>query len=160
MFRSMSNFVEDRMDYWVFKFVDNKKQSAVLAALRFAQKENGGFLSVALMDEIAEYLSIPKMSVYEVASFYSMYELKQNGKYKICICTNISCMLAGSGKLIDYIKLKLGVGFNEVTLDKKFYIKEVECLASCAGAPVIQIGTSYYENITIEKLNNIITELD
>lgn len=159
MGKVVSNSVITKIDCWLLKFPSVKKQSAVLAALRFAQEDNGGLLSIEIMNEIANYLSMSNMAVYEVASFYSMYELKHKVKYKICVCTNVSCMLAGSDRLVEYIKKKLGVGFNEVTLDKKYYLREVECLASCDGAPVIQVGTKYYENVTLEEFDKILLSL-
>lgn len=157
MFKKISRNTISKINFWLSKFP--RKQSAVLAALRFIQEDNGGFLSVELMDNLADYLLLPKIAVYEVASFYSMYELKQVGKYKICVCTNISCMLSGSEKLVNHIKEKLNISFNEVTTDNLFSLKEVECLASCDGAPVIQIGHVYYENVTFDKFDNIIAEL-
>ena len=131
-----------------------------MAALRIVQDENFGFLNLKLMDCIAIYLKIPKIFVYEVATFYSMYEFNSVGKYKICVCTNVSCMLSGSGKIVEYLKKKLGISFGEITSDGKFSLKEVECLAACGNAPVIQIGNNYYEDLNFDKVDSILSNLD
>jgi len=154
--------VESRaeIDNWIAKYPPEHKQSAVMAALQIAQEQNGGWLTTDLMDAVADYLEIPPIAVYEVATFYSMYELKPVGRHKICVCTNVSCMLLGSDTVVDYLKKKLGIGFGEITADGKFSLKEVECLAACGGAPMIQIGRTYYENLTLEKIDQILASLD
>lgn len=148
------------IDRWIAKYPEDQKQSAVMAALRIVQDQNGGHLTTELMDAVAEYLEMDPIAVYEVATFYSMYELKPVGRHKICVCTNISCMLCGSENLVDHLKQKLGIGFGEVTADGRFSLKEVECLGACVGAPVVQIGKQYYENLTPEKMDRILDELD
>ena len=148
------------IDQWIAKYPVEQRQSAVMAALRIVQDGNGGHLTTPLMDEIAEYLEMPAIAVYEVASFYSMYEHKPVGRHKICVCTNISCLLCGSDQVVDHLKNKLGVGFGEVTGDGKFSLKEVECLGACVGAPMMQIGEHYYENLTPEKIDTILDQLD
>ena len=142
------------------KFPKERKRSAVMPALMAAQKQNGGWLSNEIMDAVADYLGLPNIVVYEVATFYSMYELKPVGKYKICICTNISCMLCGSEKIVEHLKNKLGINFGEITKDGKFSLKEVECLAACGGAPAMQIDDRYYENLTPEKIDDILEGLE
>src|SRR4029079_3014541 len=102
------------------KYPVDQKQSAVIAALTFVQTENGGWLNTELMDAVAAYLGMPKIAVYEVATFYSMFELKPVGKYKICVCTNISCMLRGSEKIVEYLEKKLGITLGQTTSDGKF----------------------------------------
>ncbi len=148
------------IDLWLSKFPNDKKRSAVMPALMILQKENYGYLTESIISIVAKYLNLTNIDVYEVATFYSMYELKPVGKYKICICTNISCMLLGSEKIVKYLQKKLGVGFNEITVDGKFSIKEVECLASCDGAPMMQIDDTYYENLTLNKIDSILQELN
>ena len=160
MVKYISRTVLDKIDFWLIKFPITRQRSAVLAALRFAQLENSGLLSVEILDDIAVYLNIQKIFVYEVASFYSMYEFINKAKYQICICTNISCMLSGTDDLLIYIKKKLSIGLNEVTNDGKFYLKEVECLASCDTAPVLQIDGIYYGNVTNIKFDEIISKLN
>lgn len=148
------------IDTWIAKYPEEQKQSAVMAALRIAQEQNGGWLTEDLMNAVAEYLDMPGIAVYEVATFYSMYEHQPVGRHKICVCNSISCLLNGSEKTIDYLQQKLGVKLNEVTADGKFSIKEVECLGACVGAPAIMIGKQYYENLTPEKIDQIMEGLD
>ncbi|GMR19554.1 MAG: NADH-quinone oxidoreductase subunit NuoE [Gammaproteobacteria bacterium] len=148
------------IDTWIAKYPDDSKRSAVMAALRIVQDQNGGWLTTELMDAVAEYLEMPPIAVYEVGTFYSMYEHKPVGKYKICVCTNISCMLSGSDEVVGHLKNKLGIGFGDVTADGKFSLKEVECLGACVGAPMLQIGEQYYEHLTPEKIDRILDGLE
>jgi len=147
------------IDIWIAKYPSDQKQSAVMAALHLAQDENGGWLTTAIMDAIANYLEMSPIAVYEVATFYSMYELKPVGKHKICICTNISCMLNGSDEIVAHLKKRLGVGLGETTQDGRFTLKEVECLGACVGAPMFQIGRQYYEDLTAAKIDEILDGL-
>lgn len=149
-----------KIDVWVKKFPADKKQSALIAALFIAQEQNDGFLTDSLVAAVAEYLVVPKITAQESATFYSMYEHKPVGKYKICVCTNISCMLCGSKNVVAHLKKKLGIGFGQVTADGKFSLKEVECLGACVNAPVMQLGSQYHENLTSEKIDNILDNLD
>lgn len=148
------------IDVWIAKYPADKKQSAVMSALRIAQDQNRGFLTEDLMDAVAEYLDMRPIAVYEVATFYSMYELEPVGKHKICVCTNISCMLCGSDTVVGHLTNKLGIKLGETTVDGRFTLKEVECLGACVNAPVIQIGDTYYENLTEEKINQVLDGLD
>jgi len=148
------------IDAWIAKYPKDRKQSAVMSALRIAQDQNNGFLNDDLIDAVAEYLEMESIAVYEVASFYSMYELKPVGKHKICVCTNISCMLCGSDEIVDHLEKKLGITFGEITEDGKFSLKEVECLGACVNAPMMQIGEHYHENLTPEKIDKILDSLD
>ncbi|MBL1275212.1 MAG: NADH-quinone oxidoreductase subunit NuoE [Ectothiorhodospiraceae bacterium] len=148
------------IDKWVAKYPPEQKQSAVMAALRIVQDANGGHLTTELMDAVADYLEMPRVSAYEVATFYSMYELSPVGRHKICVCTNISCMLCGSDEVVDHLKKRLGIGFGDITPDGKFSLKEVECLGACVGAPMLQIGTQYHENLTPESIDKILDGLD
>lgn len=148
------------IDKWVAKYPADKKQSAVMAALRIVQDANGGHLTTELMDAVADYLEMPRVSAYEVATFYSMYELSPVGQHKICVCTNISCMLCGSDEIVAHLKKRLGIGFGEITPDGRFSLKEVECLGACVGAPMLQIGTQYHEHLTPETIDQILDGLD
>jgi NADH-quinone oxidoreductase subunit E len=148
----------DQVKREVAKYPLERKSSAVMAALRIAQEEHG-WLSVPLMDYIAELLGMRPIQVYEVASFYSMYDLKPVGKHKISICTNISCMLCGSDAIVKHLEQRLGIKLGETTPDGKVTLKEVECLAACCGAPMFQIGKNYYENLTPEKIDRILEGL-
>ena len=140
------------------KYPPEQRQSALPAALRIAQDEHG-WLSEALLEVVAGVIGVPPVRAYEVATFYTMYDLQPVGEHKISVCTNVSCMLRGSDEIVAHLKTKLGVGFNETTSDGKFTLKEAECLAACAGAPMMQIGRDYYENLTPESIDKILTEL-
>ena len=128
--------------------------------MRALQHEEG-YLPVEKMDAIAEYLDMPPIAVYEVASFYSMFELKPVGKHTIAVCTNLSCMLRGADEIVNHLESKLEIKLGESTEDGKFYLKkEEECLAACRGAPMMQVNHVYKENLTIEKVDQILEELD
>lgn len=159
MIEHLSNEVINKINSWLIKFPNTRKRSVILIALRFVQEENGGVLSNSLMSEISQYLNLPQMFVYEVASFYSMYDLQNAACFKICICTNVTCSILGSFDLLNHIKKTLKIGLNEVSQDGKFYLKEVECLAACDKAPVIQIGNELYELVSCEKFDNLIAKL-
>lgn len=151
----------EEIDRWVAKYPADRKQSAVLAALREVQHENDGYLTVQLMDAVAEYLGLDRIAVYEVASFYSMYELKPVGRHNIAVCTNISCMLRGSDEIVRHLENKLGLCLGESTADGKFFLKkEEECLAACASAPMMQVDHVYYENLSPEKIVMILDGLE
>ncbi len=149
------------IDHWVARYPADQRQSAVLAALREVQHENKGYLTTELMDAVAEYLGMAPIAVYEVASFYSMYELKPVGRHHIAVCTNISCMLRGSDTVLAYIERKLGIKLGDSTADGKFYLKkEEECLAACCGAPMMQVDHIYYEHLTPEKVDQVLDSLE
>jgi len=156
----LSEKVKIAINLWLDKFPTDQRRSSVMPALMIVQKENNGSLTEELMDAIANYLELPKIIIYEVATFYSMYELKPVGKHKICVCTNITCMLCGSDEIMNYLQEKLGIKCGEITDDGKFSIKEVECLGACGGAPVLHIGDNYYENLTPDKIDTILQELE
>ena len=157
----LSAHARAEIDHWLTRYPADQKQSAVLAALREVQHENGGYLTTQLMDAVADYLGMPPIAVYEVASFYSMYELKPVGRHNIAVCTNISCMLRGGDTVLAYIEKKLGVKLGESTPDGKFYLKkEEECLAACCGAPMMQVNHVYYEQLTPEKVDQVLDSLE
>lgn len=156
----LTDHSKQKIDAWLKKFPQDKKQSAVIASLFIAQEQNNGYLTKDLIAAVADYLNIPRISAEEVATFYSMYEHKPVGKYKINICTNVSCMLCGSDEVVKYLKNKLGIKFGETTKDGKFTLKEVECLGACIKAPVVQINQTYYENLTNDKLDEILDSLE
>lgn len=143
------------IDVWVEKFPAEKKSSAVIAALTIVQKQEG-WLSEAMMNAVAEYLQMAKTAVYEVATFYSLYNLNPTGKYRIDVCTNVSCLLCGCDEIVKHLKKRLHIGFGETTTDGRFTLKEVECLAACGGAPAMQIDGQYYEYLTPQKVDEII----
>ena len=146
------------IDREIAKYPPAHRASAVMAALRIVQ-EHHGWLSAELMDAVADYLGMPPIAVSEVASFYSMYDLKPVGRHKICVCTNISCLLNGSDHVVAHLKQRLGIKPGETTPDGKFTLKEVECLGACVGAPMMQIGKTYYEQLTPDKLDEILKGL-
>lgn len=148
------------IDRWIAKYPLEQKQSAVMAALRIVQEQNGGWLTEELMNAVAAYLEMPQIAVYEVATFYSMYEHQPVGRHKICVCNSISCLLNGSEQLLQHLEQKLGVKPGEVTADGKFSIKEVECLGACVGAPGVMIGKTYYENLTPELIDQLLEGLE
>jgi NADH-quinone oxidoreductase subunit E len=148
------------IDRWIKKYPAEQKRSAVMSALRIVQDQNNGFLNNDLMDAVAEYLDMPSIAVYEVATFYSMYELEPVGRHKICICTNISCMLCGSDNIVGHLTKQLGIKVGQTTPDGRFTLKEVECLGACVDAPMFQIGDTYYGNLTADKIDKILEGLD
>lgn len=156
----LSAHLKDEIDDWLKRFPEDQRQSAVIAALRGVQHEDG-YLSTEKMDAVADYIGMSEIAVYEVASFYSMFELKPVGRHTIAICTNVSCMLCGSDEIVTHIESKLGIKTGESTADGKFYIKrEEECLAACCGAPMMQVDHVYYENLTPAKVDEILDGLD
>ena len=158
---SLSKHAREEIDRWLKRYPPNQKQSAVLAALREVQHENQGYLTTELMDAVADYLGMPKIAVYEVASFYSMLETKPVGRHSISVCTNISCMLRGADDIVRHIEKKLGIKTGESTNDGKFYLKEEEeCLAACCGGPMLMIDHVYHENLTDARVDEILDNLD
>ena len=135
-----------------------ERRSALLPALFLAQKKYG-YLTKETMEEVASILNLQPVQVYEVATFYTMFNKKPVGKYHVQVCTNVSCSLLGSEMIVDCLKKKLGIKSGETTEDKLFTLSEVECLGSCGTAPMMQINDTYYENLTEEKVNNILMEL-
>jgi NADH-quinone oxidoreductase subunit E len=155
----LSDVAKKKIDRELAKFPAEQKQSAVMAALAIAQDENG-WLPNELMDEVAVYLGMPSIAVYEVATFYNMYNLKPMGKNKITVCTNLPCALSGGVDAAEYLKSKLGVDWKEITADGKFSIVEGECMGACADAPVLLVNNkrmcSFMSNT---KLDQLIAEL-
>ena len=149
------------IEEWMTRFPDDRKESAVLAALSIAQHQNRGWLSTELMDAVAAKLEMPPIAVYEVASFYSMFETKPVGRHCVAICTNISCMLMGSDAIVEHVERKYGIRLGESTPDGKIYLKvEEECLAACAGGPMMQVNHVYHNDLTLEKLDAVLDALD
>ena len=140
------------------RYPDGKQKSALLPVLHLAQTEFDGWLDVPVMDYVASLLNIEPIEVYEVASFYSMFNLKPVGKYVFEVCQTGPCMLNGSDNIIDYIKQKLNIGVGETTSDGMFTLKTVECLGACGYAPMMQLGKHYREHLTKEKVDQIIEE--
>lgn len=149
----------DKIEFELTKYPADKRQAAVMSALRIVQTELG-WLSPESISDVAKYLGIPEIAALEVATFYNMYELEPVGKYKITVCTNISCMLRDSDEIVEHLQKKLGIGFNEVSPDGKFCLKEGECMGACGGAPLMHINnTTMHEFLTTEKVDDILKEL-
>jgi NADH-quinone oxidoreductase subunit E len=156
----LSHHACEEIDRWLERYPSDRRRSAVLAALSIVQHEEG-YLSSEAMDAVAAYLGIPEMDVYEVASFYSMYNLKPVGRHTIAVCSNVSCMLRGADAIITHLEQKLGIRVGESTPDGRFYLKqEEECLAACCGAPMMQVNHVYHENLTPEAVDRILDELE
>ncbi|MGD2167906.1 MAG: NADH-quinone oxidoreductase subunit NuoE [Gammaproteobacteria bacterium] len=156
----LSRHVRSEIDDWVAKFPKGRQRSAVIAALHAVQHENGGFLTTPLMNAVAEYLELPPIQVYEVAAFYSMFETKPVGRHNVAVCTNVSCMLRGAEDIVGHLEEKLGISLGESTADGRIYLKrEEECLAACCGAPMMMVDHEYYENLTVEKVDEIVDKL-
>lgn len=148
------------IDHWLTKFPAEQRRSALLPALLFTQEKHQGWLSNQLIEAVADYLEIPHIAAYEVATFYSMYNLQPVGRHKINVCTNISCQLSGCEEIVSHLKKRLKINFNETTPDGKFTLKEVECLGACANAPMFNIGRQYYEDLTPQKVDDILDGLE
>jgi len=157
----LSEHAREEIDLWVKKFPEGRQRSAVISALHIVQHENKGFLTPELMNAVADYLQLPSVQVYEVASFYSMFETRVVGKHCVSVCTNVSCMLCGSDTIIAHIERKYGIKTGESTRDGKIFLKkEEECLAACTGAPMMMVNHRYYENLTPEGVDVILDALE
>lgn len=151
----------EEINEWLTRFPDDQRQSAVLAALSIAQHQNHGWLTTELMDEVAAKLGMPPIAVYEVASFYSMFETQPVGRHCVAICTNISCMLMGSDTIVNHVENKYGIKLGGSTSDGRIYLKvEEECLAACSGGPMMQVDHVYHTNLTPDSVDKILDALD
>jgi NADH-quinone oxidoreductase subunit E len=158
--RVLSEHTRHEIDEWIGRFPTGKQRSAVLSALRFAQEQNNGYLTAEFMDGVAEYLQLPPVQVYEVATFYSMFETHPCGRHHVSICTNISCMLNGAEDLVAHCERKLGIKLGESTPDGRIFLKnEEECLAACTGAPMMMVDHVFHEYLTPEKVDKVLDEL-
>jgi NADH-quinone oxidoreductase subunit E len=156
----LSEHTRAEIDHWVAKFPPGRQRSAVISALRAAQEQNHGYLTAELMDAVAAHLRLPPIQVYEVASFYSMFETHPCGRHHVSVCTNISCMLRGGEEIAAHVERKLGIKLGESTPDGRIYLKrEEECLAACTGAPMMMVDHHYHEHLTPEKVDRILAEL-
>lgn len=144
----------------VARYPEGKQKSALLPVLHLAQDSFGGWLSTETMDYVAELLQITPIEVYEVATFYSMFNMKPVGKYLLEVCQTGPCMVSGADEIIDYIKQKLNIGIGETTTDGRFTLKTVECLGACGYAPMMQLGEHYREHLTKEKIDEMVNEFN
>lgn len=155
----LSSKVKKQIDHWVAKFPQGKQRSATLMALHLVQDEYDGYLTDEHIQAVADYLNIPAIQVEEVATFYVMYDRKKVGRNKLYVCTNIACQLRGCSKIVEHLENKLGIKMGESTPDGKFYLKEFECLGACTGAPMMQVNKDYHENLTPEKIDQILQQV-
>lgn len=156
----LSEQIQARINRELKKYPADQKQSAVMSALRFVQDEKG-WIATEDMTDIALYLGMPQMAVYEVATFYHMYNLKPMGKHTITVCTNLSCQLGGANETVAYLKTKLGIGLGEMTADGRYGLREGECMGACIDAPLFTISNKKMcGRLTPEKIDQILAELD
>jgi NADH-quinone oxidoreductase subunit E len=155
----LSNALKNDIDHWVHKFPEGRQASAVIPALTLVQDQEG-YLSEDMMNAVANHLQMPYIAVYEVVTFYTMFRLKPSGKHQLEVCTNISCMLRGCNQIVDHLKEKLDIDFNETSKNGLFTLRSVECLGSCGTAPVMKLGKDYVENLTVEKIDTLLNELE
>jgi NADH-quinone oxidoreductase subunit E len=157
----LSEHVREEIEHWKTRFPEDRQRSALIGALHAVQHENDGYLTPELMDAVADYLQLPNIQVYEVATFYSMFQTKPVGRNNVAICTNVSCMLRGADEIVEHVEKKLGVKVGESTEDGRIYLKrEEECLAACCGAPMMMVNHKYYENLTTDEVDDILDGLD
>ena len=157
----LTESIKGKIDTWVAKFPIGKQRSAIIGSLHAVQEHNQGYLTPELMDAVADYLDLPRIYVYEVATFYSMFQTEPVGRNEIAICTNISCMLSGSDVIVQHIEERLNIKLGESTKDGNIFLKkEEECLAACTGAPMMMVNHKYIENLDIEKVNEILDKLE
>lgn len=156
----LSAHVREEIDRWTARFPEGRHRSAVISALHAAQHENEGHLTVEILNGVAEYMDLPTIQVYEVATFYSMFQTQPVGRHNVAICTNVSCMLRGADDIVEHVENKLGVKLGESTDDGRIYLKkEEECLAACCGAPMMMVDHKYHENLTPEMVDEILDGL-
>tara|TARA_Y100000780_G_scaffold232138_1_gene261146 strand:- start:512 stop:1000 length:489 start_codon:yes stop_codon:yes gene_type:complete len=153
--------IKNEIDHWIHKFPEGKQQSAIISSLHAVQDHNEGYLTTELMIDVADYLDIPKIQVFEVATFYSMFQTKPVGQHEIAVCTNISCMLRGSDNILQHIEKRLNIKAGQSTIDGKYFLKnEEECLAACTGAPMMMLDHHYIENLDIKTVDQILNDLE
>ena len=157
----LSTHVKDEIEHWKARFPADRQRSAVISALHAVQHENHGFVTAEQMNAVAEYLELPTIQVYEVATFYSMFQTREVGRNEVAICTNVACMLRGADDIVDHVENKLGIKLGESTEDGIIFLKqEEECIAACCGAPALMVNHKYYENLTKEMVDEILDGLD
>ena len=157
----LSAHVREEIDRWAARFPEGRHRSAVIGALHAAQHENEGHLTVEILNGVAEYMDLPTIQVYEVATFYSMFQTQPVGRHNVAICTNVSCMLRGADDIVEQVENKLGIKLGESTDDGRIYLKkEEECLAACCGAPMMMVDHKYHENLTPEMVDEILDGLE
>ena len=158
---TLSTHVREEIERWKARFPEEQQRSAVIGALHAVQHENEGYLTAELMNDVADYLDLPTIQVYEVATFYSMFQTMPVGRHNVAICTNVACMLRGADDIVEHVEKKLGIKTGESTEDGRIYLKrEEECLAACCGAPMMMVDHKYHENLTKEKVDELLDGLE
>ncbi|MEO7430499.1 MAG: NADH-quinone oxidoreductase subunit NuoE [Dokdonella sp.] len=158
---ALSAHTREHIDHWVSKFPPDRKRSALIQGLWAAQEQNGGHLTDELITAVTKYLGLPPVWGYEVATFYSMFETSPVGRNNVAICTNISCWLNGAEDIVRHCEEKYGIKLGDSTADGRIYLKrEEECLAACCGAPMMVVNGHYHENLTLQKVDAILDELE
>jgi NADH-quinone oxidoreductase subunit E len=156
----LTDHVKDEIEHWKARFPQDRQRSAVIAALHAVQHENQGYLTAEQMSAVADYLELPAIQVYEVGTFYSMFQTRECGRNEVSICTNVSCMLRGAEDIVEHVEQKLGIKLGESTADGRIFLKkEEECIAACCGAPAMQVNHKYHENLTAEQIDEILEGL-
>ena len=156
----LSEHVIGEIEHWKSRFPKGRQRSAVISALHAVQHENHGYLTAEQMNAVADYLELPTIQVYEVATFYSMFQTREVGRNEVAICTNVSCMLRGSDDIVEHVENKLGIKLGESTPDGRVFLKqEEECIAACCGAPVMMVNHKYHENLSKEQVDEILDGL-
>jgi NADH-quinone oxidoreductase subunit E len=158
---NLSAHVCEEIERWKARFPEDRQRSAVIGALHAVQHENDGYLTAESMNDVADYLAMPTIQVYEVATFYSMFQTRPVGRHNVAICTNVACMLRGADDIVEHVEKKLGIKTGESTEDGRIYLKrEEECLAACCGAPMMMVDHKYHENLTKEKVDELLDGLE
>ena len=156
----LSEHLRKEIDHWKARFPVGRQRSAVLSALHAVQHDNNGYLTTEQLNAVAVYLELPTIQVYEVATFYSMFQTQKVGRHEVAICTNISCMLRGADDIVAHVENKLATNLGESTADGRIFLKrEEECIAACCGAPAMMVDHKYYENLTNEQVDEILDGL-
>jgi len=157
---ALNAHTREHIDHWLTKFPPDRKRSALIQALFVAQEQNNGFLTDELITAVTKYLGLPQVWGYEVATFYSMFETNPVGRNNVAICTNISCWLNGAEDIVRHCEQKYGIKLGESSKDGRIYLKrEEECLAACCGAPMMVVNGHYHENLTLQKVDQILDDL-
>ena len=156
----LSDSAREKINKWIAKYPIGQQKSAICAAIKIVQEENGGHIDELRLHAIADHLNISNIEALEVASFYDMVETKPIGRYKLAVCTNVSCMLCGCDSIVRHLEKRLAVKMGETTPDGLFTLREVECLAACVGAPMLQVNDKeFHEKLTVEKLDALLDDL-
>ena len=152
--------INAKLEEWEKRYPKDQKRSVIIPGLHVLQDHSGGYLTTELMEALAQYLEVPEASVFEVATFYGMYDLDKVGRHKLNVCTNVSCMLNGAKQLMTHIEKRLDIKAGQTTADGRITLRAVECQGACCGAPMLEVDKVFHENLTIDKVDQIIDSLE